>query len=79
MVNRWNRYFSCTQDFNQLQVAVMEHHLTMYGDGDPNTADNCPLVSNADQEDNDGDGQGDACDNDDDADGISDADERMWQ
>ena len=32
------------------------------GDGDPNNADNCPLVVNADQADSDGDGIGDVCD-----------------
>jgi parallel beta-helix repeat protein/YD repeat-containing protein len=32
------------------------------GDGVPDIADNCPLVSNADQLDTDGDGLGDVCD-----------------
>ena len=36
------------------------------------TADNCPLVSNADQLDTDSDGTGDACDTDDDGDGDND-------
>lgn len=31
------------------------------GDGQPNTADNCVMVANADQVDTDGDGAGDAC------------------
>ena len=39
-------------------------------DGDPDAADNCALVSNADQLDTDTDGQGNACDIDDDADGA---------
>jgi len=33
------------------------------GDGELNFADNCPDVINPDQEDGDGDGVGDACDN----------------
>lgn len=41
-------------------------------DGIPDTADNCPLVSNADQTDSDGDGSGNACDADNDNDGILD-------
>ncbi|NIQ19451.1 MAG: hypothetical protein GTN95_04450 [Gammaproteobacteria bacterium] len=44
------------------------------GDGDrvPDVLDNCPEVANPDQADNDGDGQGDACDADDDDDGVPD-------
>lgn len=44
-------------------------------DGVADDDDNCPLVANADQADNDQDGEGDVCDADDDNDGISDADE----
>lgn len=43
------------------------------GDGTNNPVDNCPLISNADQLDNDLDGMGDACDTDVDGDGIADA------
>ncbi|MGB7933762.1 MAG: thrombospondin type 3 repeat-containing protein [Gammaproteobacteria bacterium] len=41
-------------------------------DGVPNSTDNCPLVSNADQSDFDLDGAGDQCDTDDDDDTIAD-------
>ncbi|MDG2271746.1 MAG: thrombospondin type 3 repeat-containing protein, partial [Halioglobus sp.] len=43
------------------------------GDGILDSSDNCPLVSNADQLDTDGDGTGDACDDDRDGDGILDS------
>lgn len=42
-------------------------------DGIMNTSDNCPAMSNASQQDTDGDGVGDACDSDDDNDGAADA------
>lgn len=42
------------------------------GDGVDDAADNCPLVSNADQANFDGDSEGDACDEDDDNDGVAD-------
>jgi len=45
------------------------------GDGWPDDADNCPSVSNAGQEDLDGDGAGDICDDDDDGDGVDDSDD----
>ena len=42
------------------------------GDGILDDADNCPLVSNADQADTDSDGTGDACSDDNDGDGVLD-------
>ncbi|WP_350287839.1 thrombospondin type 3 repeat-containing protein [uncultured Croceitalea sp.] len=44
-------------------------------DGILDINDNCPLIANADQADNDNDGNGDVCDNDDDNDGILDIDD----
>ncbi len=42
-------------------------------DGAPDATDNCPLVANPGQANNDGDAEGDACDTDDDNDSILDA------
>ncbi|OGP05955.1 MAG: hypothetical protein A2Z91_05145 [Deltaproteobacteria bacterium GWA2_38_16] len=42
------------------------------GDGKPDNEDNCPLVTNRDQANQDSDGQGNACDNNDDDDFILD-------
>ena len=44
-------------------------------DGVPDNVDNCAELENSEQEDNDGDGQGDACDDDDDNDGVPDGDD----
>jgi hypothetical protein len=49
-----------------------DEYIDTDGDLDPDYADNCPGVANADQADNDGDGQGNSCDADDDNDGLSD-------
>lgn len=45
------------------------------GDGVIHDQDNCPLASNVDQQDTDGDSAGDVCDLDDDNDGLADTDE----
>lgn len=45
------------------------------GDGVDDDVDNCPLIANPLQENNDGDAEGDVCDADDDNDGLSDVDE----
>jgi hypothetical protein len=43
------------------------------GDGVLNTVDNCPVVANPGQENNDGDANGDVCDSDDDNDSVLDS------
>ncbi|MDL2124912.1 MAG: thrombospondin type 3 repeat-containing protein [Deltaproteobacteria bacterium] len=45
------------------------------GDGVFDNVDNCPMVANICQADNDGDGEGDVCDLDDDNDGVLDVDD----
>ncbi len=47
------------------------------GDGFNHDTDNCPLASNANQQDTDGDGVGDACDPDIDGDGLTNAQETV--
>jgi hypothetical protein len=47
-------------------------------DGIPDAADNCPNNANPVQKNNDGDTEGDVCDDDDDNDGISDLDEMNY-
>ena len=62
-------YFFCVRDGH---VASCTTDNDGDGDGDPDDADNCPAVPNPDQENNDGDAQGDACDPDDDNDAVAD-------
>ncbi|MCK5609048.1 thrombospondin type 3 repeat-containing protein [Candidatus Pacearchaeota archaeon] len=55
-----NRYNAWVVRDGDVAAAVPESDTD--GDGIPDDADNCPLVSNLDQVDSDGDGSGDLCD-----------------
>jgi hypothetical protein len=57
------------------ETPVIQNILDTDGDGIGDEADNCELVSNADQVNFDADSQGDACDLDDDNDGFTDEQE----
>ena len=63
-----------TGGFNVNKISVVEPP-DGDADGTPDRLDNCPMLSNPDQADHDGDGQGDVCDDDDDDDGIPDGDD----
>jgi len=56
---------SCTKDEDAPEIDTDE-------DGVVDEIDNCPLVSNPDQKDSDGDGIGDVCEDDEDGDGVPD-------
>jgi len=58
-------------EFNVNKITIVEPP-DADGDRVPDRADNCPLIPNPDQADNDGDDQGDVCDDDDDGDGVLD-------
>jgi len=60
---------------DDFQITGLEDDDDDDDDGVLDNVDNCPLISNADQADNDNDGMGDICDSDDDNDGIFDQDD----
>ena len=71
------------QNLNQEQIEALEIFVDLVesisvsppdadGDAIVDELDNCPLISNVDQSDLDGDGEGDACDLDRDGDGVGD-------
>ncbi len=81
-VSAFNAIFS--NGFGVLTTSTTENNSSLIitytaidqdSDGVPDSNDNCPSISNANQANNDGDAEGDACDNDDDNDGINDVDD----
>jgi hypothetical protein len=72
--NLWNICEITTYPWLQWQNVTCPV-LDQDSDGIPDNTDNCPLTYNPDQADNDGDGQGNVCDDDDDNDGVPDGDD----
>jgi len=72
----WYYYWPDPPGYPFYWVHGQTESLNCCGDSDNDSIcaefDNCPLVYNPGQEDNDGDGVGDACDDDDDDDGVPD-------
>jgi hypothetical protein len=69
--------FDYRTGYGLIQVDQALAYFDADADGVLNSNDNCPVIANADQLDNDSDGLGDACDPDDDNDGLSDAEETI--
>ena len=58
--------------------SLIDYNLDQDKDGVMDYQDNCPTISNQNQENNDGDATGDACDEDDDNDGMTDDWEKLY-
>ncbi|MFH1723799.1 MAG: thrombospondin type 3 repeat-containing protein [Elusimicrobiota bacterium] len=68
-----NPKVSASKEFSKNgQSAIVLSESDTDGDGIDDESDNCPLIANPGQEDNDGDAQGDVCDPDDDNDDVDD-------
>ncbi|MCB9352343.1 MAG: thrombospondin type 3 repeat-containing protein [Lewinellaceae bacterium] len=67
-----NLEWSLTYESNRVLLRVVAVSADQDGDGIADNQDNCPSIANADQANNDGDSEGDVCDEDDDNDGVPD-------